>query len=180
MTLIVEDGSIVTDANTYASDVEADNYFTYERPSVEDWCTFSDDQKEAALRFGTKLLDDECWLGLRVSPSTQALAWPRANVWDADRLQYFKTNEIPQFLKCALFELAVSLGREDRTLTQEAVGGGQGIERVKIDVLEIEWADRAVAASNDTKPLIPDIVKKFICPYVESCGDGIAVKILRT
>lgn len=179
MTLIVEDGSIVSGANTYGSDFDADDYFTYERPGVTDWFALSDDQKEASLRFATKLLDNECWLGLRVAPNVQYLAWPRASVWDADRLRYFPTDEIPTFLRCALYEFAVALSREDRTLVAEGAGGA-GLERVKIDVLEIEWMENAARAAAGAKPLMPKIVSDLIDPYLAKTSDGITVKTLRT
>lgn len=179
MTIIVEDGSIIANANSYVTAIEADDYFTYERPGVPDWDGFDDDTKEASLRFAVKLLDEECWVGLRTSPSTQELGWPRSNVYDADRRVYFDPNEIPSFLKCAQMELAVALAREDRTIVGESAGG-DGLKRAKVDVLEVEWFANAAKMAEAAKPLIPDIVYKFICNYIEGCGYGIAVATLRT
>lgn len=179
MTIIVEDGTVVTDANSYVTALQADNYFTTERPGVADWEGFDDDTKEASLRFAVKLLDEECWLGLRTQPATQELSWPRSNVYDADRRLYFNNDEIPDFLKCAQMELAVALAREDRTLAGESAGG-DGLKRAKVDVLEVEWFENAGKMAAAAKPLIPDIVYKFICNYIEGCGSGIAVKTWRT
>lgn len=178
MTIIVEDGSIVAQANSYMSIAEADTYFTLQRPNATDWEDLDDETKEASLRFAVKLLDGECWLGYRTSPSTQVLAFPRANLYHADRRQYFSSSEIPEFLKCAQAELAVALAREDRTLTAESAGGS-GLKRAKIDVLEIEWATNAAKMAEDAKPLIPDIVMRLIEDYIYG-NRGMQVKLYRT
>lgn len=178
MTIIVEDGTIVTLANSYQSISDADNYFTYERPAVADWEGLDDEVKEASLRFAVRLLDTLCWLGRRTSPSVQELAFPRALLWDEDRRQYFSNSVIPRFLKSAQAELAIALAREDRSLIGE-LAGGSGLKRVKIDVLEIEWAQGAAKTAEDAKPLIPDLVLLLLDEYL--CGTrGMQVKTLRT
>lgn len=177
MAIIVEDGTIVASANSYMTIAEADTYFTLERPGVSDWEDLDEEVKEASLRYSVKLLDTECWLGYRTEPNAQELAHPRTNLWDADRRRYFRPDEIPDFLKCASAELAVALSREDRTLTAESAGGA-GLERVKIDVLEIEWAENAAKIAEDAKPLIPDIVMRFIGPYIYG-NNGMQVKVYR-
>ena len=178
MSIIVEDGSIVSGANTYQSIAELDEYFTYARPNVSDWEDFEDETKEASSRFSTTLLDTLCWLGRRTSPSLQALAFPRALLWDYDRHIYIANNVIPRFLKSAHSELTLALAREDRSLVGE-LAGGSGLKRVKIDVLEIEWAADAAKTAEDAKPLIPEMVMLLLNDYL--CGNkGMQVKTLRT
>lgn len=178
MTVIVEDGSIVVDANSYISLAEAETYFLLERPNATDWDLFDDETKEASVRFATKLLDTEDWYGYRTSPNTQELAWPRNLVYDADRRQYFQPDEIPKFLKCATAELAVALAREDRTLAAESAAGA-GLKKAKIDVLELEWFENSAKIIERAKPLIPSIVCRLIEPYTEGCHKGINVPLFR-
>lgn len=177
MAIIVEDGTIVTDANSFLSEADADSYFEFERPSVTDWEDF--DNKEPALRFATKLLGLQCWLGYRVQPSVQELSWPRNLVWDDERRQFIPNDEIPDWLKWATAEIALAAAREDRTLAGEEAGGS-GLKRAKVDVLEVEWFPQAAKMAEKAKPLIPDIAMQFIEPYLSSLADGFTVKTLRT
>lgn len=78
MPLIVEDGTGRANADAYVSVAEADAYFTSRNTA---WAAFSNDGREAAIRFATSWIDDTyigLWKGSRVV-ETQALAWPRDN-----------------------------------------------------------------------------------------------------
>ena len=179
MTIIVEDGTIVADANSFVTATEADDYFLVEHPNATDWDDFDDDTKEASLRFAVKLLDTMDWYGYRSDTTNQELSWPRNLVYDADRRRYFTASEIPDFLKDSQLELAIALAREDRTLSVEAAAGA-GLKRAKIDVLELEWFSNSAKIIEKAKPLIPSIVCRFIEPYTESgCGRGINVPLFR-
>ena len=179
MAIIVEDGSIVADANSYNSLAEALDYFTLARPGVTDWEGFSDETQEGSLRFSTVILGTECWLGDRAQPLTQALDWPRNNVYYRDQQRYFTGSEIPTSLKHAQLELAIALAREDRTLIGETAGGG-GLERVKVDVLEIEWMENAAKEAEAAKGLIPDIVYRMVGEFMCYGEGGITTPLYRT
>lgn len=78
MPLIVEDGTGRTDADAYVSVAEADAYFLTRNTA---WAGYTNDAREAAIRFATSWLDDtylSLWKGARVN-EFQALAWPRDN-----------------------------------------------------------------------------------------------------
>lgn len=78
MPLIVEDGTGRTNADAYVSVAEADAYFATRNTA---WAGYTNDAREAAIRFATSWLDDtylSLWKGFRVLES-QALAWPRDN-----------------------------------------------------------------------------------------------------
>lgn len=78
MPLTVEDGTGRTNADAYVSVAEADAYFTTRNTA---WAGYSNDAREAAIRFATSWLDDTylgLWKGARVG-EFQALAWPRDN-----------------------------------------------------------------------------------------------------
>jgi len=83
MALIVEDGTGLPNAESYASVAEADAYHAaYGNPSA--WAPISTTQKELALRTATQYLEavhNQGWAGDRFT-DTQALAWPRSGVED--------------------------------------------------------------------------------------------------
>ena len=80
MTIIVEDGSIVTGANSYAS--IADFYEYTSILGVDLGCLTSGDIEILLLRAMLEIENDysRSFLGYKVS-STQPLDWPRSDVW---------------------------------------------------------------------------------------------------
>lgn len=85
MSLIVENGTGLANANGYISEADADAYHVdYGNPAA--WSGATTAVKEDAIRLATQYLDavyGRRWLGYR-NLSTQALAWPRTNVTDYD------------------------------------------------------------------------------------------------
>ena len=95
MTLIVEDGTGLPDAESYASVAQADTYFAAR--GVVAW-SGTDAAKEAALRRATDYMAavfGRLWRGWRAS-DTQALDWPRTG-WDG----------VPAAVQRACMELAL-------------------------------------------------------------------------
>lgn len=78
MSLIVEDGSNVAGADSYAS---LDSAYTYhENYSNTAWLNADDEAQEVALRKATVYIDSKYqFKGERVA-ATQSLAWPRSGV----------------------------------------------------------------------------------------------------
>lgn len=104
MALIVEDGSVVANAESYVSVATADLYWSARNNST--WSAASEAQKEAALREATQFLDGSYrWSGTLVN-SAQALAWPRVLTLDkAGRT--VSSSSVPNAVKSALCELAL-------------------------------------------------------------------------
>lgn len=147
MALTIEDGSIVTGAESYATVAEADTYHTNRGNAA--W-TGTDAVKEAALRKAASYLDGEYrnrWKGYRVAPLTQAMEWPRMNVTVDDGGYSLTFNDqlylgpiclasdaIPPRLKDAQCELA------SRALAGElAADTGAKIKRETVDVITTEY-----------------------------------------
>lgn len=85
MAFQVEDGTGLSDANSYLSIADADAYIADHGNSAT-WIAATDASKEEALRLSTQYLDIRYatkWLGSR-GDSDQSLAWPRASVEDYD------------------------------------------------------------------------------------------------
>jgi len=99
--MIVEDGTIVTGANSYMTVAEYKAYWL-ERGVVgcED-----DPTIEASLVVSTQYIDlNNCWKGEIVS-SAQTLDWPRSDVYD-EQGRLIDASTIPTLLKNSLAEYA--------------------------------------------------------------------------
>lgn len=140
MALIVEDGTGLTGAESYASVEQADDYLSKRnRDSV--WATYTTAQKEGFLRAATEYLDAMCtWRGL-VQTTTQSLGWPRTGAYDRwDRP--LASSEVPFLVAWATIEVA-SLG----AITRE---GTPSVTRKVVGPLEVEYdtaMDRSVGRS---------------------------------
>lgn len=105
MALIVENGSGLPDAEAFISVADADTYFT--NRGVTAWAG-SATVKEQALRKATDYMQGRYghrWKGSRKF-STQALAWPRVGVLDADDFSV-SDSIVPTPVKNACAELAM-------------------------------------------------------------------------
>jgi hypothetical protein len=102
MALISTVGAV--DANSYASLAEANTYFA-DGAYISAW-EDTDETQANLLISATRRLDQESYAGYRMS-YTQALKWPRGNVYLDGLL--IPSDTIPQRLKDAVFEMALSL-----------------------------------------------------------------------
>lgn len=130
MTLILEDGTGVPNANSYVSIVEADQYFTDTGRSTE-WGSLFLPEREAALVNGTLYVEQlysQSFQGVRLSRS-QGLSWPRSGViLDCEEIS---EDEIPIELRRAVMEYSLTAssstllpdpGPQSVTLTRKKVG----------------------------------------------------------
>lgn len=98
--MIVEDGTIVANANSYMTVAEYKTYWLNRNETICD----NDPDIEGALVVSTQYLDDNCFKGSIVSDS-QSLSWPRSNAYDKEG-RLIANTVIPQALKNALAEYA--------------------------------------------------------------------------
>lgn len=99
MTIIVEDGTIVTGANSYVSEAELTTYATARG------VTLSGDTEELLIR-AMDYIEAQCFIGLKLTED-QPLQWPRANAVIDGYL--VSTDEIPEELKNGEMEAAMSI-----------------------------------------------------------------------
>lgn len=112
LTLIPEDGTGKTDANTYASQAECDTYHDARLHALA-WTAAPDATKIRALAMATKTLDSMVrWQGKRKT-AAQALAWPREGT-SYDGLDV-SDDMVPKPVKDATCELARLLIGSDLT-----------------------------------------------------------------
>jgi hypothetical protein len=121
-------------ANSYVSVVEADDIITTNIHASVAWDALTTDQKERLLVWASRYVDDHTvWKGSKTVESSP-LRWPRTGVCDRDDVLIDATT-IPTQLKIAIAEMARYLVAEDRTVERDT----DGLERVKADVVEIEF-----------------------------------------
>lgn len=185
VTLVVEDGTGLANANSYVSLADADAYFDA-RSHATAWTALvtagDDDARNRLLITATNLIDREAisryggWLGSPLK-STQRLAWPRAWVPVADPLeivpatysfggisgiQYVASDAVPRFIKEATYELALLTATEDRTLDPQ----GQGITAVSVGPVSVSF-DKS--GREVRKPLGPNVLA-LLLPYLANGG----------
>lgn len=151
------------DANTYALVAAADTYFD-ERLQASAWTGESDtDVKERALIMATRQLDVLDFVGYRNS-TTQALQWPRSDVYDRDGEPY-ATDSIPAIVQQAMFEIALDLlNANAESVDGFANSGLEKFDRAKVGPLEVE-PNHAYRAGQ-----IPDRVMRMLAHVRASAG----------
>lgn len=159
------------DANSYSSVEDADTYFD-ERVQASVWTGESEeDVKERALIMATRRLDVFTYRGIKNS-SDQALKWPRDGVYDEDGEPY-PTNEVPEFLKQATYELALDiLNRNADSEDPLADDGLDRFNRAKVGPMEVEINHSASATP------VPDYVLDLI-RHVRSARSGMVAELER-
>lgn len=158
-TLVVEDGTAKSNANTYASVATADTYA--DDRGITSWATLTTTEKEVALIKGTDYLEATyrlAWRGFRKT-GTQALSWPRTDV-EADGFTV-ESGTIPSAVVYACIEAAVRAASETMVADQT-----QRVVREKVDVLEVEYAE-----FSDSQKRFP-FIERLISPYLSSYSGG--------
>lgn len=153
MSLIVETGTIVEDAESYASVAFADSYNTAYLSNAA-WTALSTANKEIALRKATQYLDSvygNLWVGRRVS-ALQELDWPRQGIWDTGEIPH---TEIPVLLQRATAEIAVrSLST---TLLPDIDEGEYGLKSEYVKVGPISVREERKESVTSTRPRFPNV-----------------------
>lgn len=164
MTLIVENGTGLANAESYASVAYADAYFAAR--NVTTW-TGDAAHKEGLLRIATEYIDSvfgQRFKGTR-NTITQALQWPRDGVsvdgFDLD------SDVIPVDLMRATCEIAHQANSTELLPNLE-----QGVIREKVDVLEVEYDSSSPRIVRLSK------VNAMLAKYLT--GNGFTFEINRT
>lgn len=138
MSLIVEDGTSLSNAESYASVAECDVYHAANGITI--WAPLLVLEKEQALRRATNFMLQTFrtrWKGQRAT-STQRLDWPRWNVQLPDLFgtvdAYVPNTEIPQLLKDVLCELALLAAQGDLNYV-----GTQGVISKQVGPLKVVY-----------------------------------------
>lgn len=132
--LVVEDGSGLPNANSYCDLDYALEYCTMK--GYTSWQSLSETQQKVFIIRGTEFVDNFYnWRG-RKGKGSQALSFPRIDLYDDDQYQIYG---IPEKLKKACLEAAFlnSTSGSDTLFTTKDENGA--IKRQKVDSLEVEY-----------------------------------------
>lgn len=100
------------DILSYTTPKDADTYFKT-RLNSDDWLAISDvEQKQKALNDAARIIDRFAYIGWKANRH-QHHAWPRIGIWCA------RSDEIPQAIKEAEYEIAYSLLVDGIDVTKE-------------------------------------------------------------
>lgn len=182
-TLVVEDGTGKSTANSYATAAEGDTYHD-KHYYATDWTGATTGNKEKALMMATRLIDENYQFKGTKKVYTSALQWPREAAIDPDRRDvvyspldnvlgpYFDSTIVPQILKDATIELARMLINADRTTDPQ----GQGMDTLSVGgALTINFSK-----PDDKRPIIPELVQTMLAKLGSLIGlKGGAVRLVR-
>lgn len=147
---------LATDANSYLTLAEANDILANRRLHTAAWDAAANPKKETALIWATKLLDAAFdWDGA-VRDLNQALRWPRVGMLDLDE-RYVNPDLIPERLKEATADLALSLLARDRVSEPEMLG--LGFSSARVGPLSVTVDPKAVLQ------LIPEFIIDSMSPW---------------
>jgi hypothetical protein len=168
MSLVIEDGSLVSDASSYVSVEDVRAYAAARASTVPAVGAEGDAAIEAACIVANDYLEtfrDE-FKGSKVAPATQSLQWPRTGA-TLDGAE-IPPDVIPKLLRDAQCQLAIE---SVNGLDLMPTGDGREVIRKKIDVLETEWRPGSGGAA---QPILTK-VRKMLEPLLSGSGFGLQV-----
>lgn len=143
MALIVEDGTGLANAESFASVAEADAYHAKRGNAA--WAALTEQVKEQLLIKATDYVENTfaaSWTGVSLG-LTQALSWPRRYAPIAGYVNTFYSG-VPKALKEATIELALIANSTPLMPTTTE----RGKKRVKLGSMEVEYDGEAPTAPN--------------------------------
>lgn len=156
--LAVEDGTGISDADSYVSVAYADTYHAHYGNAA--WYLLAGEEKEQLLRRATRHMSEVYrgrWRGSRLSNS-QALCWPRQNVVVDDMGIPFVVDyhTIPSDVKaaCCLLALRASSAELNPDLEPQAISESIG----RLSVTYAQGANQQVRFKQ-----VDDLLKPYLC-----------------
>ena len=160
LTLIKEDGTGKSDANSYASVADADAYHEGHLYASA-WTGAATADKEKALVMATRLIDGQYQFGGVRAVSGQALQWPRVSCLDPDANddllsgRYVRSNVVPRGVSDGACEMARELLVADRT----AAPPGEGLKYENVGTTQTGYD------KSDTRPVISRVAQAMLAKY---------------
>ena len=181
LTLIKEDGTGKTDANSYA-DVADGNAYHDGHLYASAWTAASDVQKAVALVMATRLIDAEYQLNGTRTTAGQSLQWPRAMCPEPDNVHvpisvllpipydYVEYDKVPKAVVQATCEMARELLIVDRT----AAPVGEGLKFYNNAGVQTGYD------KTDKRPVLSQVAQVMLAKYGSqiSAKSG-AVRLMR-
>lgn len=169
VTLTIEDGTVVTSANSYYSLASADDYFTQRGNTT--WIGYGNDTKTYALIKAYQYMENLPWKGMK-SLSDQGLSWPRIGMSDEDGYA-IDSNEIPKRIKWAQAEIAYNY-ITDTDLEPNISTGERNIILEKVDVIEVRYS-----GTGKSSYTIYQRVDNLLSPFLKYGGGSCIIPVIR-
>jgi hypothetical protein len=163
VSVVVEDGSGVSGANSYVTIAEITEW-VLTNPHDSTWASLTDAQKNGYCVMACRVMQEQMnWDGWQTS-ATQALDLPRSGMIDKNG-NTVENNEIPTEIKNAQCELARLLAIADRTADNDMAGFKEiGVGSIKL-----------VADKSDRPAVLADAVWNMLKPFgSKSISKGIS------
>jgi hypothetical protein len=175
MSLVVEDGTGLSNADALISVAFADSYHTANGNST--W-TGDDSLKEQAIRRATAFISSGyAWAGYRTRGRKQSLAWPRAGVVDREGYAIL-IDEIPVEVKNAVAEIALRELVSPGAMNPDFIAASV-VKREQVGSLSVEYANSFISAESQRPVLmaVADMISQFLCGGGSSSLVGEAYRV---
>ncbi len=178
LSLIKEDGTGLSNANSYASVTDGDAYFEGHLYASA-WTAATSGTKAAALVMATRLVDSQFQFNGFRANEDQALQWPRERCPDPDRnlvtstplspvlTNFVPSDEVPKAVASAVCEMARELLLQDRT----AAPPGEGISSTQTSTATHDATGGSSSQSSttyskeDTRPIMSRVAQAMLAKY---------------
>lgn len=149
MTLIVEDGTGVSGAESYASTSYIDTYWTNrpQRTYSATWLALTTPNKEGCAREASAYIDaiwGPYYRGVRYG-WVQGLLWPRTGAFDEAQSLRRPAYELPDLPACLLSAVAELAVRASAAILGADLDRGGMIKMLKAGSVQVEYVDGAPA-----------------------------------
>lgn len=163
MPLIVEDGSVVENANTYVTREEIIAFANTRNIELNLGSPADESRVDALAIAAMDYLETYRgrYKGTEVQPGIQPLSWPRKNVYIGNYL--FPSNKVPTDIKSVQCWLSIYINRGVELMP---VGNTSAfVKREKIGPIETEYSE-AIELAAGTLPSMPQ-VDALLGPYLD-------------
>jgi len=192
LTLVKEDGTGLSNANSYASVADGDAYFEGHLYASA-WTAATALTKAAALVMATRLVDSQFQFNGYRAHEAQALQWPRERCPDPDRnlvtrtplspvlTNFVPSDSVPKPVAAAVCEMARELLIVDRT----AAPPGEGISSTQTSTASHDSAGGSSSQSStpyskeDTRPFVTRVAQAMLAKYGALIQGGGSVRLVR-
>ncbi len=157
MSIVVEDGTGKSNANSYISLADANTYHS-DRANTS-WASAADDARNAALIKAAQWLDGTYrnrWVGMKTDDD-QSMCWPRYEAYDEDGY-YIDSDSVPTRISYAQAEAALAI--IDGTELSPALDRGGRVKREQVGPISTEYFDGAPART--VLSAVLDLIRSYV------------------
>lgn len=169
MPIVVEDGTIRQDANTYVSVVDADAYFSNSHDTA--WAALSVAEKERFLILGADFVNNSQMYQYSGAKQTgaQPMAWPRTGASYHPGGPDVPQGVVPVEIVRANMEAARLAMLGNLPVTPDLGAGSNEVRKEKVDVVEIEYfhsLENRATGGGSVQPIGLDAISRYGHPMI--------------